>query len=78
MPRWTLLGVLARETSRVRVGPLVSPRTLRNPAVLARAAVTLDELSGGRAELGVGAGGARCDDELSRERGGLRRRGRPS
>src|SRR5207253_3085938 len=58
---WTLLGALARETKRVRSGPLVSPLNLRNPAVLARAAVTLDELSGGRAELGVGAGGAPRD-----------------
>ena len=67
---WTLLGALARETSRTRIGPLVSPLTLRNPAVLARAAVTLDELSGGRAELGVGAGGAQLDDELAGTRGG--------
>jgi len=67
---WTLLGALARETSRTRIGPLVSPLTLRNPAVLARAAVTLDELSGGRAELGVGAGGAELDDELAGTCGG--------
>ncbi len=67
---WTLLGAVARETRRARVGPLVSPLTLRNPAVLARAAVTLDELSGGRAELGVGAGGSPLDDELAGTRGG--------
>src|SRR5207253_1853477 len=67
---WTLLGALARETKRVRIGPLVSPLNLRNPAVLARAAVTLDELSGGRAELGVGAGGAPLDEELTGVRGG--------
>ena len=67
---WTLLGALARETSLTNIGPLVSPLTLRNPAVLARAAVTLDELSGGRAELGVGAGGAALDDELAGTRGG--------
>jgi alkanesulfonate monooxygenase SsuD/methylene tetrahydromethanopterin reductase-like flavin-dependent oxidoreductase (luciferase family) len=67
---WTLLGALARETSRARIGPLVSPLTLRNPAVLARAAITLDELSGGRAELGVGAGGVELDDELAGTRGG--------
>ena len=56
---WTLLGVLARETSRARIGPLVSPLHLRDPTLLARAAVTLDEISGGRAELGVGSGGRR-------------------
>jgi len=67
---WTLLGALARETSRARIGPLVSPLNLRNPAVLARAAVTLDELSDGRAELGVGAGGAPLDEELTGVRGG--------
>ncbi len=67
---WTLLGALARETTRARIGPLVSPLNLRNPAVLARAAVTLDELSGGRAELGVGAGGAELDVELTRVPGG--------
>jgi alkanesulfonate monooxygenase SsuD/methylene tetrahydromethanopterin reductase-like flavin-dependent oxidoreductase (luciferase family) len=67
---WTLLGALARETARVRIGPLVSPLTLRNPAVLARAAVTLDELSDGRAELGVGAGGHPLDEELTGVEGG--------
>jgi len=67
---WTLLGALARETSRARIGPLVSPLTLRNPAVLARAALTLGELSGGRGELGVGAGGVALDDELAGVRGG--------
>jgi alkanesulfonate monooxygenase SsuD/methylene tetrahydromethanopterin reductase-like flavin-dependent oxidoreductase (luciferase family) len=67
---WTLLGALARETSRARLGPLVSPPTLRSPAVLARAAITLDQLSDGRAELGVGSGGAPLDDELAGRRGG--------
>ena len=62
---WTLLGALARETTRARIGPLVSPLTLRNPAVVGRAAVTLDELSGGRAELGLGAGGHPLDHELA-------------
>ncbi|MFN2628642.1 MAG: LLM class flavin-dependent oxidoreductase [Gaiellaceae bacterium] len=62
---WTLLGALARETTRARIGPLVSSLTLRNPAVVGRAAVTLDELSGGRAELGLGAGGHPLDHELA-------------
>lgn len=62
---WTCLGAVARCTERARVGPLVSPLLLRNPAVLAKAAVTLDHLTGGRAELGVGAGGSPLDAELA-------------
>jgi Coenzyme F420-dependent N5,N10-methylene tetrahydromethanopterin reductase and related flavin-dependent oxidoreductases len=62
---WTLLGALATVTTRVRIGPLVSPITLRNPATLARSAVTLSEISGGRAELAVGAGGSSLDHELA-------------
>jgi alkanesulfonate monooxygenase SsuD/methylene tetrahydromethanopterin reductase-like flavin-dependent oxidoreductase (luciferase family) len=62
---WTLLGALARETERVRIGPLVSPLTYRNPANLAHAARTLDELSNGRAELGLGAGGSPPDHEFA-------------
>jgi F420-dependent oxidoreductase-like protein len=53
---WVFLGALARETERIRLGTLVSPVTFRHPAVLAKMAATLDHLSGGRAELGVGAG----------------------
>jgi alkanesulfonate monooxygenase SsuD/methylene tetrahydromethanopterin reductase-like flavin-dependent oxidoreductase (luciferase family) len=60
---WTLLGTLAAVTRRARIGPLVSPMTFRTAAGLARAAQALDELSGGRAELGVGAGGAVADHE---------------
>ena len=62
---WTLLPALALETERARVGALVSSLTLRNPAVLAKAAVTLDHLTGGRAELALGAGGSRRDRELA-------------
>lgn len=62
---WTCLGALAGCTRRARIGPLVSPVILRNPAVLAKAAVTLDHLSDGRAELGVGAGGSPLDAELA-------------
>ncbi len=54
---WTLLGALARETSRLRVGPLVASVVHRHPAFLAAQAVTLDHVSGGRAEVGLGAGG---------------------
>lgn len=53
---WVFLGALARDTSRIRLGSLVSPVTFRHPSVLAKMAATLDHLSEGRAELGVGAG----------------------
>lgn len=53
---WVFLGALARETDRIRLGTLVSPVTFRHPAVLAKMAASLDHLSGGRAELGIGAG----------------------
>ena len=53
---WVYLGALARETRRIRLGSLVSPVTFRHPSVLAKMAATLDHLSGGRAELGLGAG----------------------
>jgi alkanesulfonate monooxygenase SsuD/methylene tetrahydromethanopterin reductase-like flavin-dependent oxidoreductase (luciferase family) len=53
---WTLLSVIAARTSRVRVFPNVANLPLRPPAMLARAAASLDILSGGRAELGLGAG----------------------
>ena len=54
---WTLLTLLAGATERVHLGTNVSPLPLRPPAMLAKAAATLDVLSGGRAELGIGAGG---------------------
>ncbi len=54
---WEALAALATVTTRVRVGPLVSPVTFRHPAVLAKMAVTLDHISAGRAILGLGAGG---------------------
>jgi alkanesulfonate monooxygenase SsuD/methylene tetrahydromethanopterin reductase-like flavin-dependent oxidoreductase (luciferase family) len=62
---WSCTTALAHLTARPRIGPLVSPMTLRNPAVLARTALTVAELSGGRLELGVGAGGAAHDHELA-------------
>ncbi len=55
---WTLLGALAAITERVRIGALVSPVTLRHPALLAQHASSADRMSGGRFELGLGAGGA--------------------
>ncbi len=53
---WTLLAALAAHTSKIRVGTLVTSVPLRNPAVLARQAMTVDRISGGRLELGLGAG----------------------
>ncbi|MEV4468404.1 LLM class flavin-dependent oxidoreductase [Nonomuraea sp. NPDC049504] len=53
---WTLLSVIAARTERIRLVPDVVNLPLRPPAVLARAAASLDLLSGGRVELGLGAG----------------------
>jgi F420-dependent oxidoreductase-like protein len=53
---WTTLGGLARDTSRVRLGTLMTASTFRYPAQLAIAAATADAMSGGRIELGIGAG----------------------
>ena len=53
---WTLLSVVAAETTNVRVAPNVANLPLRPPVVLARSAASLDILSGGRVELGLGAG----------------------
>jgi F420-dependent oxidoreductase-like protein len=52
---WTLLAGLAAQTSRIRLGTLVTGITYRHPAVLATEAVTVDQISSGRLELGLGA-----------------------
>jgi alkanesulfonate monooxygenase SsuD/methylene tetrahydromethanopterin reductase-like flavin-dependent oxidoreductase (luciferase family) len=62
---WTALAGLASRTTRVRVGTLVTSTAFRNPAFLAKEALTVDHLSNGRLELGLGAGAA----------GGLRQSG---
>ncbi len=53
---YTLLSALAQHTSKVRLGALVTGNTYRNPAILAKTVTALDIVSGGRAQLGIGAG----------------------
>src|SRR5262249_48352613 len=53
---WLTLAALARETSRIRLGTLVSPATFRLPGPLAISVAQVDQMSGGRVELGLGAG----------------------
>jgi F420-dependent oxidoreductase-like protein len=53
---WVTLAGLARETSRIRLGTLVSPVTFRGPGLLAVSVAQVDQMSGGRIELGIGAG----------------------
>jgi alkanesulfonate monooxygenase SsuD/methylene tetrahydromethanopterin reductase-like flavin-dependent oxidoreductase (luciferase family) len=67
---WTVLSLVAAHTERVRLVPNVANLALRPPALLARSAASLDLLSGGRVELGLGAGG--YWDAIAAE-GGLRR-----
>ena len=53
---WITLAGIARETSRIRLGTLVTSATFRNPGVLAISVAQVDQMSGGRVELGLGAG----------------------
>lgn len=53
---WSTLNALAALTTTIKLGTLVSPVTFRHPSVLARSVVTADHVSGGRVELGIGAG----------------------
>jgi len=53
---WTTLAALAARTSRIRIGTAVTNAAVRNPSVLCKQAITVDQVSGGRLEMGVGAG----------------------
>ena len=53
---WATLAGLGAVTERIRLGTLVSPATFRHPSVLARMAVTVDHISGGRVDVGMGSG----------------------
>ena len=53
---WAIIAALAARTERIRLGTMVSPVTFRHPAVLAKTATTVDHISGGRVEIGLGAG----------------------
>ena len=53
---WITLAGLARETSRLRLGTLMSPITFRHPGPLAISVAQVDQMSGGRVELGIGSG----------------------
>jgi alkanesulfonate monooxygenase SsuD/methylene tetrahydromethanopterin reductase-like flavin-dependent oxidoreductase (luciferase family) len=62
---WTMLAALAARTSRIRLGTLVTSISFRIPAMLAREALTVDHISGGRLELGIGAGGQPQDHTMT-------------
>jgi alkanesulfonate monooxygenase SsuD/methylene tetrahydromethanopterin reductase-like flavin-dependent oxidoreductase (luciferase family) len=53
---WTALAALAADTSRIRLGTLVTNAGMRNAMILARQALTVDQVSGGRLDVGIGAG----------------------
>src|SRR5258708_7188970 len=53
---WALLSAMAIATTKVRLGCLVTANTYPHPAILGKTAVTVDHLSGGRLEFGIGAG----------------------
>src|ERR1700751_6120552 len=58
---WPLLGAMAEGTSRTRIGCMVTGNTYRHPGVLAKMAVTVDRLSNGRLEFGIGAAWAEIE-----------------
>ncbi|MGO9905182.1 MAG: LLM class flavin-dependent oxidoreductase [Solirubrobacteraceae bacterium] len=64
---WTLLSALAAQTSRLRLGLLVTSNRFRPPAMLAKIATTVDVVSGGRLDFGIGAGSRTSVPEARRE-----------
>ncbi|HVP20899.1 MAG TPA: LLM class flavin-dependent oxidoreductase [Anaerolineaceae bacterium] len=62
---WTLLAAIATQTSRIRLGTLVTNFIYRNPALVASQALTVDHLSAGRLELGLGAGFSPKDHSMT-------------
>ncbi len=60
---WTLLAALAAQTTRLRVGVIVTSNRIRPPAVLAKMAATVDQISRGRLVFGIGAGGSAVADQ---------------
>jgi alkanesulfonate monooxygenase SsuD/methylene tetrahydromethanopterin reductase-like flavin-dependent oxidoreductase (luciferase family) len=60
---WTTLAAIAARTERLRLGTMVSPVTFRPASVLAKAVTTVDHISGGRVELGIGAGWFEAEHE---------------
>ena len=61
---WAMLAAMAEATRRVRIGCLVTGNTYRHPVVLAKLAVTVDHLSGGRLEFGIGAAWNEVEHEM--------------
>ena len=53
---WTAIAALAADTTRIRIGTLITNAAIRNAMLLARQALTVDQISGGRVDVGVGAG----------------------
>jgi alkanesulfonate monooxygenase SsuD/methylene tetrahydromethanopterin reductase-like flavin-dependent oxidoreductase (luciferase family) len=61
---WTTLGALAQTTSRIRIGTIVSSIVFREPQLLAKQAIAVDHVSGGRVEVGIGAGSERDNEAV--------------